>query len=72
MNRDDYCEVDGGIYKTHTKDAILVAHHGEEIWIPRSVLSYHCDQMIQDRTYRRGEEIQLTLRYWFAEQKGMI
>lgn len=57
------------VFKHATDKAILVAFdRTEEHWVPRSCLSWKCDQMI--KTLNRGDTFELTVRDWFAEQIG--
>lgn len=68
MKNDDYvhalCE-----YKTSTKDAILIAQNNEEYWIPLSVCGWQTERSTS--SWKRGQEISITLRMWFADQKGI-
>jgi hypothetical protein len=69
MDRDTYIEVEVE-FKTSTKDAILVAKEGEEVWVPRSLLSYGTDKTVGKAA--RGSGITISVRGWFAAQKGLI
>lgn len=56
-------------YKARTDKAVLVAVDSEEHWIPRTLLSYSCDKIIDDLT--RGEEFTLSILEWKAQQIGL-
>lgn len=60
------CEVE---FKARTQNAVLVAQYAEEIWIPRSLVSYSCDKEIEN--LKRGDEFTLKVREWIATQEGL-
>lgn len=57
------------LFKTYTDNAIMVAFDGEEAWIPRSVLSFRCDILVED--WPKNSEQTVTLKMWKADQLGM-
>lgn len=56
-------------FKTAKPNAVLIAHSGEEYWIPRSLLSYRCDSACNHLS--RGEEFTIELMTWKAIQIGL-
>lgn len=56
-------------YKTRTDDAVLISQNNEEIWIPRSILDWQTDHIIDE--LERGDELRMKLREWFANKKGL-
>lgn len=56
-------------YKTRTSDAVLIAQDDEEIWVPRSVLDWQTDKIVNE--LERGDELNMKLREWFANKKGI-
>lgn len=60
------CEVE---YKAHTDAAVLVAQHGNEIWVPRSCLPWRSDKDIDE--LMRGETWQMRVASWFAQKNEL-
>lgn len=56
------------LVKAATDKALLVEYESEEFWIPKSQI--HDDSEIYS-SHQLGEEGELVLPYWFAEQKGL-
>lgn len=56
-------------FKAKSQSAVLIAHSGEEFWIPRSLLSYRSD--IACNHLSRGEEFTIELMTWKAIQIGL-
>lgn len=57
-------------FKTVTKAAVLVAKYGEEHWLPRTLLAWTCDKILDD--LERGEEFPLKLFEWKAQKLDWI
>lgn len=68
MSGDKYVKVFGE-FKYTKPDAVLMCFDGEEVWLPRRHLSWKSDQMVDHLS--RGEEIEIELREWLANQKGL-
>jgi hypothetical protein len=62
-NDEDYvnCEVE---YKAHTDAAVLVTQHNNEVWVPRSCLTWSTDRGVEKLS--RGEVWQMCVVRWFA------
>lgn len=52
-----------------TDMAVFVAWDEDQSWIPRSCLSYSCDQRVGN--LKRHEQFQLEVAEWMANQHGM-
>jgi len=62
---DDGIEIDGTVLAVTDKAILLdISGHGQE-WIPISQI------MDGDDSPAKGEEIELTITTWIAEQKGL-
>lgn len=68
-NSDDFVTVECE-YKSKTDKAVLIAQHGVEMWIPRSLIDYRSDQLLH-HNLERGDEITLKVREWFASQESL-
>lgn len=60
------CEVE---YKARSANAVLIAYQNEEHWIPRSLLSWACDKVIEN--LERGEVFTLKVKEWKATQLNL-
>lgn len=68
MNRDEYVRVTCE-FKTRTRNAILISQGGNDIWIPRTLLSWSCDKEVD--SFERGSEVEVKMYEWKAEQEGL-
>lgn len=53
-----------------TQNAVRIGFHGEEEWVPRSCLSYRCDQEIEN--LHRHDDFLIEIAEWKALQIGLI
>ena len=69
-NKETYVKAPA-VFRASTAKAILVEFNsGEELeWVPRSTLSYSCDQAIDQLS--RNEEFELTIAIWMAIEIGL-
>lgn len=68
MSTDNYEQIEL-IFLAATDRAIKVCHgaHGEDFWIPRSVLFGPDDSRVH--TWAVGNEVSMEVRAWFLEKK---
>lgn len=57
------------VFKAKSQNAVLIAHSGDEYWIPRSLLSYRSDSECNHLS--RGDEFTIELMTWKAQQIGL-
>lgn len=52
-----------------TEAAVLVDNRSglDDIWVPKSLLEYW-----DDDTLERGDDVELSVATWFAEQEGLV
>lgn len=60
------CQVE---YKARTEMAILVCQLGKEVWVPRSLLAYTTDKLVN--SLARGNSFTMRVRQWYADQHDL-
>ena len=66
---ESYVRVEVG-FITRTENAVYIRTDTDERhWIPRSVLSWECDNEVQ--TLKRGERFALSIAEWKASEIGL-
>lgn len=57
------------VYKTQTKDAVLITQNNNEIWVPRSLLNYQTDKSLDN--INRNDEFNMQVLQWFADKENL-
>lgn len=57
------------VYKARTAAAVLITYKDEDIWLPRSGISFRSDERVD--AAKRGEEMQLSIADWLAYKTGI-
>lgn len=67
-NMDNYVFVECE-YKTKTDNAVLIVQSNEEVWIPRSLLAYKSDRLVE--SLNKGDPVTFEVREWFCRKNEL-
>jgi hypothetical protein len=64
MGQSNWVHLDDCEIKRETEKAFLIEYEGEELWLPKSVLS-------EADNYEVGDVVTLSVQEWWANDKGL-